>query len=212
MHSKCWNWMYSIRQNIHSIRKHGYRTWLDSELTLLTLDSGHLYKWGTFYVIKNVTTNQFLLFPNLNTFLPFLRLGSTNLILTHQGHISKVSKTRVSLQYHFSVNSDFLSNLRYLVSAGDSVFKAHRTQYNIQSHFSSSCWVFQPMGRWFSSQDRKRSFGCHSVRLRQSDSFIEFWNKSIWQQFRILLGPFSSHNWSIDPKRTNRQNKKVKVN
>ena len=128
----------------------------------MTLDSGHLYKWGTFYVIKNVTTNQFLLFPNLNTFLPFLRLGSTDLILTHQGHISKVSKTRVSLQYHFSVNSDFLSNLRYLVSAGDSVFKAHCTQYNIQSHFSSSCWVFQPMGRWFSSQDRKRSFVCHS--------------------------------------------------
>ena len=38
----------------------------------------------------------------------------------------------------------------------------------------SSCWVFQPMGRWFSSQDRKRSFVCHSVRLRQSDRFIGF--------------------------------------
>ena len=34
MYSNFWNWLYQIRQNIHSIIKHGYRTWLGDSFQL----------------------------------------------------------------------------------------------------------------------------------------------------------------------------------
>ena len=62
--------------------------------------------------------------------------------------------------------------------------------YSRQCHVgSSSRWAGGSLARII--RGLWMVFVCHSVRLRQSDFFIEIW---IWQQFRILLGSLSSHN------------------
>ena len=48
------------------------------------------------------------------------------------------------------------------------VLKTHKpTEYwdRIMKTIYSSCWVFQPVGRWFSSQDNKRSLDGFCVSL-----------------------------------------------